>query len=319
MKFLRYILILVLALAIVGLVLWSRHERLARQVNPYAYDIEAFKKTNPKLIGYSETGQIKPNLANPHSIAVDKQGRVYVAGDEAIVITDTRGNEISRIKLSQPANALTVGKDGDILLATKEHVEVYDTNGVKTAEWISFGENAHLTSIAATGNDVFVADYAARLVWHCDASGRLIAQIGAKDIARGALGFIVPSPYFDVACGADGTLWAANPGMQRVEHYSADGKLLGQWGRSGMDIEGFCGCCNPSHIAIAPDGSFVTSEKGLPRIKVYEPDGKFRCVVAGTESFAEGTVSLDLAVDGAGRILVLDPKSGLVRIYEKNS
>ncbi len=82
-----------------------------------------------------------------------------------------------------------------------------------------------------------------------------------------------------------------------------------------MKLEGFCGCCNPSHLARMADGRFVTSEKGLPRVKLYAEDGTFVGLVAGTDAFAKETVGLDLAVDGDGRILVLDPVAKAVRVF----
>jgi hypothetical protein len=66
-----------------------------------------------------------------------------------------------------------------------------------------------------------------------------------------------------------------------------------------------------------PDGSFVTSEKGIARVKIIKPTGEFLCVVAGPEQFDEGTVGLDLAVDSQERILVLDPHRKMVRIFTK--
>jgi hypothetical protein len=84
-----------------------------------------------------------------------------------------------------------------------------------------------------------------------------------------------------------------------------------------MTLDGFCGCCNPSHLALTPDGKFITSEKGLPRVKVYDRAGRFECVVAGPDRFARDTVGLDVAVDSTGRILVLDPAAGAVRVFEK--
>ena len=90
---------------------------------------------------------------------------------------------------------------------------------------------------------------------------------------------------------------------------------MSYWGTASLAASGFGGCCNPSHIALLPDGSLVTSEKGLPRVKVYDADGTFRAVVAGPESFRPGTVGLDLAVDDEGRVLVLDPSREELRIF----
>ena len=83
-------------------------------------------------------------------------------------------------------------------------------------------------------------------------------------------------------------------------------------------MEGFCGCCNPSNFAMIYDSLFVTSEKGIERVKIYNADGTFRCVVAGPDQFEAGTKGLDLAVDKNNRILVLDPVKKLIRIFEPN-
>jgi hypothetical protein len=82
-----------------------------------------------------------------------------------------------------------------------------------------------------------------------------------------------------------------------------------------MEIDGFCGCCNPSHFTIMADGSFITSEKGIARVKIYNRIGEMTSVVAAPENFNEGTVGLDLAVDSQQHIYVLDRKRNQVRIF----
>jgi len=89
------------------------------------------------------------------------------------------------------------------------------------------------------------------------------------------------------------------------------------WGRSSMELDGFSGCCNPTHIAVMPDGRFVTTEKGLPRVKVYAADGTFAALVAGSVQLGQDAGLLDVAVDAAGRILVLDAADRSIRIYEE--
>ena len=97
-----------------------------------------------------------------------------------------------------------------------------------------------------------------------------------------------------------------------------------------MAIDGFCGCCNPANFDMLPDGRFVTCEKGLPRIKVYSPEGDFESVVAGPEAFSKNAKScslnglsncrtggMDVAVDSKGRVIVMDPVERVVRIFER--
>jgi hypothetical protein len=291
-----------------------------RQSNPYAYNLDAFKKTDPALIQYEEVNQIKLGITNLHGIAMNEQhGRIVACGDNVLVFIDKDGKSFSKLNIEGSATCVAVDDSSDIYLGMTDHIAVLDKDGILKAEWGKPDDKVFLTSIALSGDRVFAADFASRIVWRYDKNGKMLGRIGDRNEAKGVLGFIVPSPYFDVAAVEDkrGSLWIVSPGRQRVEHYTPDGVLLDFWGHAGMDIESFCGCCNPSHIAIMQDGAFVTSEKGLPRIKIYEPDGKFRCVVAAVHHFDEDTVGMDLAVDSTGKIVVLDPKAGAVRIFEK--
>jgi hypothetical protein len=143
-------------------------------------------------------------------------------------------------------------------------------------------------------------------------------EIGRKDPDKGVRGFFIPSPFFDIALSpADGSIWAVNPGYHALENYRSDGLFLSSWEALGMMIEGFSGCCNPSHFALLSDGGFVTSEKGLPRVKIHNVDGTLRCVVAAPDRFTANVTGLDVAVGTEGRIYVLDPDRGQVRIFEK--
>jgi sugar lactone lactonase YvrE len=85
-----------------------------------------------------------------------------------------------------------------------------------------------------------------------------------------------------------------------------------------MAIDGFCGCCNPTDIALLADGRVVTAEKGLPRVKVMNPDGTLSCVVAPPDGLSAGASGTDLAVGPDGRVYVLDPQVQLVRIFAES-
>ena len=84
-----------------------------------------------------------------------------------------------------------------------------------------------------------------------------------------------------------------------------------------MQWDGFSGCCNPSHIALLSDGSFVTSEKGLVRIKIHAPNGDFLCAVATPHDFEEDIAGIDLAVDSKDNIYAIIPKTNELRVYKK--
>ncbi len=123
-------------------------------------------------------------------------------------------------------------------------------------------------------------------------------------------------------------LRAVNPGRRQIDTYTFDGDYEFSWGKHSVKIEGFCGCCNPVNIAMLPDDSFVTCEKGLTRIKVYDRDGNFKGVVAGPDQLIPDTPQkictlpeqcqsggFDVATDSDGAVYVLDTITNTVRIF----
>jgi len=288
------------------------------QENPFEYNIENFKKSGADLIHYSEVKHIQIDLQNVYGVSVGRDDNIYVSGENSVLILNSDGSIQSTISTGGPVHTLSVDENRDLYLGMDDHVEVYDRRGAKKAHWESLGEDAIITSIALSKKNVFIADAGNRIVWKFDKSGNRLKRIGEKNETKDIPGFVIPSPFFDVAIDPDGFLWVANTGRHSLENYTKEGDLRSSWGEFSMEIKGFCGCCNPSHFVILDDGSFVTSEKGIARVKVHNRLGNVVSVVAGQDQFAEGTVGLDLARDSLQRIYVLDPSKKAVRIFEKN-
>jgi len=283
----------------------------------FTYDLSELKKVDPALIHYEQAASVPTGMMKPKAIAVGADRRLFVAGDGGVRVFDAAGKPVLQFKTGGEPHCIALGKTGTVYVGMKDHVEVYDVSLKRAAAWKGLGERAYVTSLAVGKADVFVADAGNRVLLRYDTSGKLLKRIGEEDAAKHAPGLVVPSPYFDVALGPEGMLWLTNPGRRRVECYTYDGAFRFAWGKFSMKVEGFCGCCNPTHLAIDAGGNFITSEKGLPRVKVHDDEGNFKSVVAAPADFADGTVGLDLAVDAKGRILVLDPKRREVRIFVK--
>jgi len=293
---------------------WPSGDR-SKSGTSFRYDIEDLKRVDPKWMIGRELASIPAPVHNPHALAVDGANRIYVGGETEIAVLEPDGRLIRKLPVERPVTCLAVDQDGAVYVGHADRIVVRAPDGAPRAEWTPLGSNAVLTSLAVAGSDVFAADAGQRLVWRFDRDGRLIGRIGAKDKTRDLPGFFIPSPYFDLAIGPGGALWVVDPGRHRFIEFSPDGDPMSSWERTGMDIEGFSGCCNPSHIAIRADGSFVTSEKGLVRIKVHAATGALLGVLAAPDRFAEDTRGIDLAVDGNGRILALDPNKAEVLVF----
>jgi sugar lactone lactonase YvrE len=301
----------------------------------FTYDLEPYQKTDPSLVRYKEGGRIALSIKEPEAVAVGPDDQIYVAGDRVVQVFNSSGERQREIALESEPRCLAVGgphheMPGRVYVGMKSHVEIYDAQGQRLATWERPSVKALYTSIAVDEKDVYVANAGDRIVLRYDTSGKLLGKIGAKDEAVDFRGFVIPSPYFDIAMAPDGLLRAVNPGAHSILAFTPEGHMEVRWGKASLaDIRGFCGCCNPAAMTVLPDGRVITAEKGIPRVKVYTAEGEFDSVVAGPEAFlptptAAGETRtehklkvLDVAGDSRGRVLVLDPMTRSVRTFER--
>lgn len=285
--------------------------------NIYEFNLDKFNEIDSTLITFKEIQQIKPDLEQLRAVAIDKNDKIYITGKNKILVYNNGGELLNSIVTGVEALCMTIDLDNNIYLGVRDHVEIWNTEGIELQNWPVINDKTVITSIAVTESSVFVADAGNKVVYHFDLSGNLVNEIGRKDEQKGIQGFVIPSPYFDLAIGRDGELWVVNSGRHQLESYDKEGNQISSWKKTSMGLDGFSGCCNPSHIAILPNGSYVTSEKGIVRVKIHKPSGEFESVVAAPAQFDKETKGLDLAVDSEERIVIIDPKKEIVRIFQK--
>ncbi len=296
-----------------------KEESGRNQENPFEYDIENFKKIDEALLNYNEEASIPVEYKNYYAITINEKDQLFVSVDKSILVFDSEKKLSNSFEIGEAAYCVESDKNGNLFLGMADHIEIYDETGSRKAEWESLGTEAIITSIAVAEEYIYAADAGNLIVWKYDKQGKLVGEIGKKDESKDIPGFIIPSPFFDVDIDPDGSLWVANTGRHSLENYRSDGSIRTYWGLASMAVEGFAGCCNPSHFVILEDGSFVTAEKGIARIKVYNSQGILESVVAGPDDFIEGTVDLDLAIDSKQRIFALDHEKKAVRIFSKKT
>jgi hypothetical protein len=298
----------------------------------FDYDLQAYAQVDPALVKYRASGEWPLDLQHPRGIATGPEDRVYVAGDRHVLVLDSEGQVLATRDVPGEPTCLTVGSadhkfPGAVYAGLSGRIVRLDDRGDVAAQWTEgLNEKTLLTSLAVADEDLFAADAGNRIVLRYDLTGKLVGRIGQRDPEHHVPGFIIPSPYFDIAVAAGGLLRVVNPGASRLETYTFDGDLMGFWGQAASGIEGFFGCCNPAHIALLADGRVVTVEKGLPRVKVYSGKGEFECVVATPQDLAPGTITedtrddtrqkpFDVAADRGGRVLLLDAHARRVRVF----
>lgn len=309
-----FIVIVALA-AIIGNAIMK--PRFDSATNPYDLKLDSLGIIAPELYcGYSAE-KITIPLKNSKAIAVDTVGHIYISGDNRIVVLMPDGRLISEFATPATATALAVNFQGRIVAAFETHVEVYESDGSLVEQWPPFNKKSYITSLAVSNNRVYLADADDALVYEYTMEGGYIRTYGTNEDKEAVTTFILPSYFFDLAVAPDQSLWVTNNGRHKVVNFNADGSLRSYWGETSAAVHGFSGCCNPSHLAILNDGSFITAEKGIVRIKKYTAEGEFECAVAGPEHFKKGALGLDVAISSDQKILVLEPDAALVHVFTR--
>lgn len=248
------------------------------------------------------------------ALAVDNEDNIYVSGDKKIYILNKDGKVITRFDTEITATALAISDEKIVYAALENHIVTFNNEGKLLKQWQAIEAKSYLTSIALGEQQLFVADAQLELVHVYTCDGSFVQSIGSgnkQDIDS----FVLPSYFFDVAIAPDKSLWAANTGKHKLLHFDSTKHMIHSWGNASAAVEDFCGCCNPSHFAIMSDGSFITAEKGIVRVKKYDANGNFVGAIAGPEHFQQSSTGLEIAINSHNEILVLEPAVSKIHIF----
>lgn len=317
----RVIILILIALAAtitILVVVDLRQNRTDRRPgNPYELNLDSFTSTDSAWVRYTEVLDLTLNESEKRGIAYG-MGQIWLVGDNYLQAITVEGKPVLKVELPESPSCITTYQS-DVYIGFTNHIRVFDREGTQKAEWARLGDSTLLTSLAVKDNLLFAADAGKRRVLRYTTDGTLLGEFDGKRDPAAFHGFIIPSPTFDLAIAPDGELWIVNPGEHALENYTTDGRLRGYWDKPAAGLEGFNGCCGPAQIAILPDGSFVTSEKRIVRIKVHRASGELEAIVAPVELFKNGTRAPDLAVGERGEIYALDFDRKMIRVFERKS
>jgi hypothetical protein len=307
------LIVIIIGVVIIGDFRSTRPDRMSG--NPFKLDVDRITSVDPGLVTYRETRNYRINARKACAIAVAGE-RIYLAADTFLQVIDFAGKQWLKIPLPEPAGCLEVNMQGDIIAGYRNSIGMFAASGEEKWRSEPLDERSVITALALKDKTIFAADAGNRAVHRFTAEGRYLDSFEGKTSIEGNHGFIVPSPYFDLEVNPDGELWVVNPGKHALENYTDDGRLRSFLENISAEIDGFSGCCNPAHIAIMEDGSFLTSEKGVVRLKIHAPSGELSTVVAPPDKFREGGEAPDVAVDGEGIVYALDYDRNTIRIFE---
>lgn len=310
--------ILFAAIAVITLVVLSERNSArpgSGPANPYAYDAGEFALVDSTLVTWKETRQILLDDGVYKAIAYQND-KIYLLASGNLQILNNDGARINTISLQPDAESVGFMENGNIIVGYQNFIAILNNEGSMIRQSEPVAGNPKFTSIARLGENIYVADGINRkvLVYNplLEKTGEFKGESGISEIH----GFIVPSTRFALGVNKENELWITNPGLHTIQNYTATGNLRSFIGTPSFGIEGFSGCCNPVNFTFLPGGGFITSEKGIIRVKVLKESGELASVVAPPEKFAGGTLAPDVAVDSRGNVLLLDFDRSMIRFFE---
>lgn len=245
-------------------------------------------------------------------VAVDDADRLYALGDERVRRYSREGALEEEWTLGLLGWSVATEEE-QVWIGCDGGVRCYSAAGALRSAFDDLGRLGRITAIAPTADGLVLADATNRAVHRYTREGRYLGGVGAEANTRG---FMLPNGVLDlVGDPTTRSVLVAHPQKHRVERYASTGTLVGAWGRFGEENPAdFGGCCNPTNIAVGRDGTVAVSEKAPPRIKVYNPQGRFE-LVFGQGHFDPNAKNLDLAFDSNNRLYATDPVRRVVQVF----
>ena len=200
------------------------------------------------------------NFIQVSGVAIDGQGHVLVLHRGAHPILEFESN--GRFVRSWGDGMFSEGKV--VAIAPRDRVPghalysaVYGPAGCDSC-------GAHSIRVDPE-NNIWVVDAPGQVVYKMDSKGKIILQLGRKDVT-----FNLPT---DVAFAPNGDFYVTDGyAGARVVKFSRDGKYLLEWGKRGTGPGEFE---LPHNVVVDAGGAVYVSDRETRRIEVFDSSGHF--------------------------------------------
>ena len=207
-------------------------------------------------------------------------GKLFISVKQSVYIYDTEANLLGDFLVEPDVRDIAVQGD-NIYLLYPTSIVVLSFDGLPVRQWEACSELSDYCSFTIVGDYVFVTDVENKNICKYTTNGDFVTFI------RSPNGFIIPSYSFDIDSWND-TIYCANSGRHQIETYTLSGEYITSFGSAGTEPGSFAGCCNPVYISFTQCGKLITSEKGNPRISVFQRYGQFETLWLNNKKLNSG-------------------------------
>lgn len=281
-----------------------------------------------RLAGIEQQDALAPKpirvLAKPYGVAVDSQGRIYVADSYvgAVFIFDEKTGAVEFIRNGGEAKFKDIIgvaiDDADRLFVTDAGLHQVSVFGKDHKLETVFGapELGRPSGIAIDNENrfVYVADVQRERIAVFDADTyKFLRAVGgpAKEEADDSPEtFAKPT---NVAVDSDGNLYVSDTLNNRVQIFDPDGGFISMFGKAG-DGPGFF--ARPKGIAIDSDGHVWVADALQHRIQIFDREGHLLAFF-GEPGKYPGQFGLPsgLCIDKQNRVVVAEQLKGRIQVF----
>jgi uncharacterized protein (TIGR03663 family) len=157
---------------------------------------------------------------------------------------------------------------------------------------------------------------------------KVITTLTADLVVGGAGSEVQFNAPRGMAFAPDGTFYVADSRNHRIEHFSADGKVINTWGSfadiSASPAKAIGGTFNePWGVAVGPDGSVYVSDTWNHRVQKFDATGKF---IKMWGSFGQSDANKQdllygprgISVDANGHVYLADTGNKRIVVFDSN-
>lgn len=261
---------------------------------------------------------VSARLIRPYGVAVDADGKIYVADVGRVLVFDKKngnflsiGNKPGTVQLKMPIG-IAVSADGTMYVsdAASERVFIYRRGGEFIGAIGSAGELKSPAGLAidAINGRLYVADTKKYVVRAYAFDGNLLFSITGEGGDKGRFNF--PT---SIAVDSKCNIYVVDTGNSRVQVFDSDGKFIktiGGGGKHNLFIR-------PKGIAIDSDGNIYVVDAAAQKFFMFNKEAKLLFSVGkGGSDPGQFSVPAGICVDAGDGIYVVDQLNGRIQVFQ---